>query len=463
MQDQSWKYDILIGGLLVAILGLVLFMVPKAEAATLFTLDEQNVGLGGANSGEATNIWSSTNTDIELHSGSALTEIIVNFAGMDNSGTAPCTNSATIDVWLEMGSATSSVESYTCSATSTGNFVFASSPTITETSSIDVLWNNRVLNGGQLATIRFYNSGTVNGDGISFVFDYPGDGGNIYNSTHFTIAFPDDGLIPLATSTAFFGASFSLSSSSVLQPPSMSDDGISGEEEPGVISSRVNCFLNTGNEFCVNRNATTSTGFPGEPVYKARFPFDPWEFVAHNTSTIVYARPWYRYQVGSSWTYRIGPSISFTVKSGGTNANTQDAYHIWVGEKATTYDDSSWACTPAADWTDIGGGIRYGGCTLGQSFLKPDPLFTNKIENQFNDLKQMFPFSIATAMQGVIESSSISAVGNSDIILTMFDSSFPLITSSTMPNLLTDDTWYWYTTENIIHVVAFLTLFALIL
>lgn len=492
MKNQPWKYELFIGGFLVAILGLVLFMVPKADASMLVPRYSSFVSTSSLEvtyNGSRVSDWGAS-TSID-YTGNAFASIYIVTSsavtgGLDVGvlGYILCEDAAGTDCSNATGWSTngSTLNTNTSDTGIAGNFVnqkvvFRFPLDIT---TADFPWGaiyynskirtyaesrgqgNPVILDGCIAT-TLAEAWNCTADGTAFEFDYPGDEGVIYNSTHFTIAFPDEGLIPLATSTAFFGASFSLSSSSILEPPSLSDNGISGEEEPGVISSRVNCFLNTGNEFCVSRTTSTSSGFPGVPVYKARFPFDPWEYVGQNSSTVIYARPWYRYKVGNSWTYRTGPSISFTIKSGGTNANSQDAYHVWVGERATTYDDSSFVCTPAEDWTDIGGGIRYGGCSLGQFFLTPDPLFTNKIESQFNDLQQMFPFSIASALKSSVESSSLAVVGNNDIVLTVLGGSYPIITSSTMPDLLGDDSWYWTATENIIHVVAFLTLFALVL
>jgi len=116
----------------------------------------------------------------------------------------------------------------------------------------------------------------------------------------------------------------------------------------------------------------------------------------------------------STTTLQINPTIS-----------TSSATSTWNGDftigtttnpyfNAPTPQNISTACVPAADWTDIGGGLRYAGCeTLNFLFVPPD-FATAQLEGAIVNMQSVPPFSwffqVSTDVQTIADTTS-TAVG----------------------------------------------------
>lgn len=73
-------------------------------------------------------------------------------------------------------------------------------------------------------------------------------------------------------------------------------------------------------------------------------------------------------------------------------------------------------CTPASDWTDIGGGLAYAGCSIINYLFVPSDSSVNNFANSILAMESVPPFSFFFAITNSV-SSSISSAGTSSIAL----------------------------------------------
>lgn len=89
------------------------------------------------------------------------------------------------------------------------------------------------------------------------------------------------------------------------------------------------------------------------------------------------------------------------------------------------------SCTPASDWTDVGGGIAYGIC-VGWNLItsKTGEFFANTAQTTYSALSKVFPFSIPITFYDNIKVAAQTATTSSASITFTIPSFVPLPTSS---------------------------------
>lgn len=94
---------------------------------------------------------------------------------------------------------------------------------------------------------------------------------------------------------------------------------------------------------------------------------------------------------------------------------------------------SSTGCAPAADWTDVGGGISYGLCTATDQLFTPSNAYTADITQSFTNIQGDFPFNFVYGTIGQIGSAaSVANAATGTLSLPLFTSSIPILSSSTL-------------------------------
>jgi hypothetical protein len=102
------------------------------------------------------------------------------------------------------------------------------------------------------------------------------------------------------------------------------------------------------------------------------------------------------------------------------------------GQKLRNASSTS-GCTPASDWTDVGGGISYGLCTATNQLFSPGEAYTADIQNSFANLQGDFPFSFAYSTLGAISTAAQAATAStSSLSLPLWGANITILSSSTL-------------------------------
>jgi len=92
-------------------------------------------------------------------------------------------------------------------------------------------------------------------------------------------------------------------------------------------------------------------------------------------------------------------------------------------------------CTPAADWTDIGGGLSFALCTAADQLFTPGTAYTADIQQSLTDLQGDFPFNYVYGTLGSFANSAAAAQSaTSSLTLSLWSMNIPILG----PNTLSD-------------------------
>jgi hypothetical protein len=139
--------------------------------------------------------------------------------------------------------------------------------------------------------------------------------------------------------------------------------------------------------------------------------------------------------VGTTTYYTPGINASGTLI---TNSSTNNFTAPVDGGVPLRNASSSNGCTPAADWTDVGGGISYGLCTATYNLFTPNDAYTTDIENTFSNIQQDFPFSAAySVLNGVAKAAVQSASSTtSTLSLPLWGTNIPVLSNNSLSDFV---------------------------